>query len=183
MKKILFVLLMLPLMVRAQNTTETFAKNDNAVGLGFGIGGAYTIGTYSTQSPVFGLQYDRGIMEFDFGGVVGAGGFIGYKNFVHKWYDQKVRYNILIFGARGSFHYDLLNVDNLDTYAGLMVAFHSIDADYDDNYYTNNRYKYRSTVNASVFAGAKYYFAPFVGAYLEAGYDVAWLTMGIAFKF
>lgn len=188
MKKIIFILLMLPLMVSAQNTTDYFAKNDNVVGVGFGIGGAYPIGTYTTQSPTFGLQYDRGIMEFDFGGVIGAGGFLGYKRFVSElnYYvtdDPKVRYNIYIVGARASFHYAVIPLDNFDTYAGIMIAYQSIDADFDDNYPTVGRYKYRSPVYASLYAGAKYYFTPNVGAYLEAGYDVAWLTMGIAFKF
>ncbi len=69
--------------VNAQ-TTNTFAKKDNVLGVGFGIGGVYGISGYSTQSPTFGMQYDRGIVELGMGGVIGVGGFVGYKRFVDR---------------------------------------------------------------------------------------------------
>jgi len=176
-----------------QNTTETFAKKDNVLGFGFGVGGVYGITSVSSQSPVFGVQYDRGIIELGMGGVIGVGGFMGYKSIVDKYDDfsgtYKDKFNILIFGARGTFHYDLFKVKNLDTYAGTMIAFHSLShkRDYPNNYNNNNNYYYRkspgSAAYASIFAGAKYYFAPQVAAYAEVGYGVSWLTMGIAFKF
>ncbi len=176
----------------AQNTTETFAKKDNVLGFGFGIGGVYGITSVSSQSPVFGVQYDRGIIELGFGGVIGVGGFMGYKSIVDKYDDftgtYKDKYSILIFGARGTFHYDLFRVKNLDTYAGSMIAFHSVGhkRDYPNNYpsyYGPGRKSPGSAAYASIFAGAKYYFAPQVAAYAEVGYGVSWLTMGIAFKF
>ncbi|MDQ3051779.1 MAG: hypothetical protein M3Q95_12890 [Bacteroidota bacterium] len=178
--------------LNAQNTTETFAKKDNVLGFGFGIGGVYGITSVSSQSPVFGVQYDRGIIELGFGGVIGVGGFMGYKSIVDKYDDftgtYKDKFSILIFGARGTFHYDLFRVKNLDTYAGSMIAFHSVShkRDYPNNYPNYNgpgRKTPGSAAYPSIFAGAKYYFAPQVAAYAEVGYGVSWLTMGIAFKF
>ena len=172
----------------AQNTTKTFAKGDNVVGLGFGVGGVYGFNAYHSQSPTFGLQYDRAIIELKMGGVIGAGGFVGYKTIAYRdafgtnYYKQ--RWNIVIVGARGTFHYDLFKVNNLDTYGGAMVAVHIINhtENYPDGYgYSKN--SHGNAAYASLFAGAKYYFTPAFGVFGEVGYGVSWLTLGIALKF
>jgi hypothetical protein len=191
MKKIFITLLAFCFtfnMAFAQETTNTFAKGDNVLGIGFGIGGVYGFSKYSSQSPVFGLQYDRGIIELGMGGVIGVGGFIGYKSIVHKYSyyngDYKDKWSIVVIGARGTFHYDLFKVDKLDTYAGTMIAFHAVSHkhDYPDNAFDVSS-SHSSAAYASLFAGAKYYFAPSVAGYAEVGYGVSWLTAGIAFKF
>ena len=191
MKNLIIVLLTITLsvnMANAQETTKTFAKGDNVLGVGFGVGGVYGFSTYSSQSPVFGLQYDRGIIELKMGGVIGVGGFVGYKSIVYKNNKNngsyKDKWNIIVIGARGTFHYDLFKVDKLDTYAGTMIAFHAVGHSYD--YPGNASYdggKHASAAYASLFAGAKYYFAPAVAGFAEVGYGVSWLTAGIAFKF
>jgi hypothetical protein len=187
MKKIILILVTIVSLtgfLNAQDTQATFAKGDNVIGAGFGIGGVYGFSSYNTQTPVFGAQYDRGIVELGMGGVIGVGGFIGYKNYVYKNNNYKDKWGITIIGARGTFHYDLFKVKNLDTYAGTMIAFHILS---NTNNYPDYLDPYKRTYNnaayASLFAGAKYYFAPKVAGYAEVGYGVAWLTMGIAFKF
>lgn len=173
--------------VNAQ-TTNTFAKKDNVLGIGFGIGGVYGISGFSSQSPTFGMQYDRGIVELGMGGVIGVGGFVGYKRFVDKielpadTYKQK--WDIIIIGARGTFHYDLFKVEKLDTYGGVMIAYHIVNEkqDFPDNY-INNIASFSNAAYASIYAGAKYYFVPQVSAFAEFGYGVSWLTLGAAFKF
>lgn len=173
--------------VHAQ-TTNTFAKKDNVIGVGFGIGGVYGLSGYASQSPTFGMQYDRGIVELGMGGVIGVGGFVGYKRYVDKFdwagntYKQK--WGIIIIGARGTFHYDLFKVEKLDTYGGVMIAYHIVNEkqDYPDNYLYNPT-NYSNAAYASIYAGAKYYFVPQVSAFAELGYGVSWLTLGAAFKF
>jgi hypothetical protein len=170
----------------SQETTATFAKSDNVLGLSAGVGGWYGFRGYNTQTPVFGLQYDRGIVELGFGGVIGVGGFIGYKGYAYKYGDYKENWNIVIIGARGSFHYDVFGVENLDTYGGSIISFHTVS--HKDNIpssspYYDGRKKYASSLHASLFVGAKYYFAPSVAGFAELGYGVSWLTMGVAFKF
>lgn len=194
MKKIVLVLFVMAFcanQIIAQETSSTFEKGDNVIGVGFGIGGVYGFSNYDVQTPVFGVQYDRAIVKFGFGGVLGVGGFLGYKGYVNKYdnygngnNDFKDRYNIFIIGARGTLHYDLFKVDKLDTYAGSMIAFHAVNqkSDYPDGWPGYND-SHSSAAYASIFAGAKYYFTPAFGAYAEVGYGVSWLTMGLAFKF
>ena len=175
--------------IQAQNTTATFANKDNVIGVGFGLGGAYGFSKYDTQSPVFGAQYDRGIVELKMGGVIGVGGFIGYKSYANRYNPNngndkyKQRWNIVIIGARGTFHYDVFKVENLDTYGGAMIAYHIVG--YNDNLPALYTYEdnHSNAIYGSIYAGAKYYFAPQVAAFAELGYGVSWLTMGVAFKF
>jgi len=120
--------------------------------------------------------------------VIGVGGFVGYKRFVDKielpadTYKQK--WDIIIIGARGTFHYDLFKVEKLDTYGGVMIAYHIVNEkqDFPDNY-INNIASFSNAAYASIYAGAKYYFVPQVSAFAEFGYGVSWLTLGAAFKF
>lgn len=171
--------------VNAQNTSETFANKDNVIGVSFGIGGVYGFNSYSAQTPVFGAQYERGIVELKMGGVIGVGGFIGYKGYTYKFKgpfsnELKYKYGIVIIGARGNFHYDLFKVPKLDTYGGSMIAFHFVnDKDEPDAVVSDHG----NAVYASIYAGARYYFAPQVSGFAEVGYGVSWLTMGMTFKF
>ncbi len=191
MKKLTLVLVIVLLATIgsfAQQTTATFAKKDNVLGVGFGIGGVYGFSGFTNQSPAFGLQYDRGIVELGMGGVIGVGGFIGYKSIVNKFQlfgdTYKDKWSIVIIGARGTFHYDLFQVEKLDTYAGTMIAYHIVNKteDYPTQlFYTTTSHS--SSVYASIFAGAKYYLSPQVAAFGELGYGVSWLTLGVSLKF
>ena len=183
MKKIFLVAFLVSafqMPVFAQNSA--FNKNDNTIGLGFGIGGVYGFKSYSSQSPVFGLQYDRGIVPLKFGAVIGVGGFLGYKSVVYKYNNaylkDKYKYSIIVIGARGTFHYnEYHSVEKLDTYGGMMIAFHIV------NEPENAVVKEGSAAYASIYAGAKYYFTDSFGAFGEVGYGVSWLTLGLNFKF
>ena len=171
----------------AQNTSDTFGEGDNVIGLGLGVGGVYGLSGFATQTPAFGIHFDHGFKELSMGGVIGLGGYVGHKGFDYdivlpngKYYDK---WSITILGARGSFHYDLLKVENLDTYGGAMLAFHILNSKNNlPNGYPYSR-NYSSDLYASLFAGMKYYFTDNVGAFLELGYGVSWATVGASFKF
>jgi len=199
MKKI-FILLLFSAAVQssaiAQNTSDTFGEGDNVLGIGVGLGGVYGFSGYTTQTPAFGLHFDHGFRELDMGAVIGLGGYLGYKSYSYERSfpylappnNNKVyrdRWSILVLGARGTFHYDLLRVPDLDTYGGLMLAFHVVNSRI-DSYPSGLNYTaktYSSALYASLFAGAKYHFTPGFAGFMELGYGVSWLTVGGAFKF
>ena len=193
MKKTLLSLILIisAITTQAQNTTQTFANKDNVIQVGFGIGGVYGFSSYDNQTPVFGAFYERGVYEFDFGGVIGAGGFIGYKGYVTKFDvgggdEWKYKSAIFVLGARGTFHYDVFKVENLDTYGAAMITYHVVNQsdnvpDAFDPYY--DEHNHSNAAYASLHAGARYYFTPAFGAYAEVGYGVYWLGMGVNFKF
>lgn len=161
----------------------TFSKGTSNIGVGFGLGGAYGLNSFSTTTPAFGAHFDHGIVDLDGGGTIGVGGYVGYKGFVYKIDKYRQKWNYFMVGARGTFHYDVFEVEELDTYAGIMLAYYVLNYsdDIPNNVLVNTNYS--SSAYASVFAGAKYYFTPEVAAFGEVGYGVSWLTLGAAFKF
>lgn len=185
-------LLSLPSMAQAQ-----FEEGDNVLGVGVGIGGGYGIGFSGSgvsQSPAIALHLDHGMGDLG-AGVWGLGGFVGYKsisyNYDNVWfgggYKSSYKWTYLVIGARGTWHYNEWHgVDELDTYGGLMLAYRAASFK-DETVYpagagTFNAGTY-SGVTLSGLLGARYYFANNLGAYLEAGFGVSVLQLGLTYKF
>ena len=192
MKNIFVVLIAVVLLasnVQGQKTSETFGVKDNIIAAGFGVGGVYGFNDYSSQTPVFGAYYERAVYEFGFGGVIGAGGYMGYKGYVSKYdylyEDWKVRSAIFILGARGTFHYDLFKVDKLDTYGAVMITYNIVNQsdNIPDAYDHNYDYNHGNAAYASLHGGARYYFSDQFAAYAELGYGVYWFGTGVSIKF
>lgn len=186
-KPVIFLLaLLISIPTFGQNTADTFDEGDGVLAIGLGVGGVFGFSGFDSQTPAFGLHYDHGVKALDMGAVIGVGGYLGYKGYGYdvvyrngKYYDK---WGVTIIGARGSFHYDLLQVKNLDTYGGAMLAFHILNRRENfPNGYPYDR-TYSSALYASLFAGSKYYFNDRVSAFLELGYGVSWATVGAAFK-
>ena len=186
MKRILLIMVVSIMSgsIALAQATNTFANKENVVSVGVGFGGAYGFDHYDAQSPVIGAQYERGILELGMGGVIGVGGFIGYKTYSYDYnifgQSYKDKYSVIIIGARGNFHYDLFKVEKLDTYAGTQIAYHIVNEDLESSGEISNK---SDDVGFSLYAGARYYFADHIAGFAEAGYGVSFLTMGIAFKF
>jgi len=181
------------LLLKCQPTkAQAFEAGDNVIGLGVGAGGYYNaFGTYSSQSPVLMLTYDRG-MGFKAGpGIVGLGGYIAYKSVAYRYnyfssyyYDR--RWNYIMLGARGTYHWNTWHgIDQLDTYAGVLAGINIID--YQDNSTVEPGYvrpSYAGTsARTNLFAGARWYFTDGFGAYAELSHGVSFITVGINFKF
>ena len=170
-----------------------FTSGDNILGAGIGIGGAYSnVGFNSgvSQSPAIGLHFDHGMGTLG-PGEWGLGGYVGYKhlsyterNSTYWTYDYSWTY--FIIGARGTWHYNDWHTDKLDTYAGVMLAYNAVT--YKDNtnygsYSYLNTYSYGgSYVGFSGLLGARYWFSDKVGAYLELGYGVAAVQVGVSVR-
>jgi hypothetical protein len=169
---------------------QAFEAGTNIVSAGIGLGSALANGyTYGTQSPGFSAAYDRGIWEAG-PGVISLGGYIGFKTFKDDYSNAGVvvnqKWNYSIFGVRGAYHFTGLNVENLDLYAGVMIAYDNLSYSYSDNQgnsYTSNVGSYNSGLGVSVFAGARYYFAGNLGVFGELGYGVDILGIGLSYKF
>ncbi|QQR86762.1 MAG: hypothetical protein IPJ76_00620 [Flavobacteriales bacterium] len=175
--------------------SQAFQGGGNVLGLGIGAGGRYSaFSTYSGQSPVFMMTYDHG-MGFKAGpGVVGIGGYFAYKTLRYYYsygylgsnyyYDE--RWNYLMFGVRGTYHWNEWHgIDKLDTYAGVLAGLDIIS--YSDNSYYASGYAQRSYPGSrgrtNLFAGARWYFTDAFGAYAELSHGVSYATIGLQFKF
>jgi hypothetical protein len=169
---------------------QAFEAGTNVISAGLGLGSSLGSGyTYGSQSPGISASYERGIWEAG-PGVISLGGYIGYKSFKYGYSDAgyvySEKWNYTIIGARGAYHFTGLNVENLDLYAGVMIAYDNLSFSYSDNAGnsgTGNIGSYNSGLGASVFAGARYYFAGNLAVYGELGYGVSILGIGLSYKF
>jgi hypothetical protein len=193
MKKSAFfsvVLMVISFFSAARVHAQAFEAGTNVVSAGIGLGSALANGyTYGTQSPGFSVSYDRGIWEAG-PGVISLGGYIGFKTFKDDYADAgyvvSEKWTYSIFGVRGAYHFTGLNIQNLDLYAGVMIAYDNLNYSYSNNQgtsYNTNVGSYNSGLGISVFAGARYYFAGNLGAFGELGYGVDILGIGLSYKF
>jgi hypothetical protein len=110
-------------------------------------------------------------------GSIGVGAYLAFTSTKNKMHDIRSRY--FIFGARGAFHYQFVN--DLDTYAGVMLAYKSVS-----NRHPSLPQGYNLGASGLIpggFIGARYYFTPNLAAFGELGYGIAALELGIAFRF
>jgi hypothetical protein len=178
MKKLLLVLLVAVFSLTQLIAQEsTFKKGDKVVNLGIGFGSTYYSSFYTSHTPALSVSFETdvkdGILDK---GSIGVGGYLGYSSASYSGYWKTTN---IIIGARGSFHYPLVN--KLDTYTGLLLGY---------NIYT---FKYESTFIGSAgtssglllawFAGARYYFTDKFGVMAEIGYGISYISLGVNFKF
>lgn len=170
MKKTLFMLVVAALFSAAsEKAFAQFEKGDKILNLGLG-GGGY--GFYSGGVAVGG-SFEVGIHDFI---SVGAQADIRFYNYGYL-YGPKDNYVALPIAARGSYHYGkhFLKINELDLYAGPALGF-NIDG---NDYYTN------SAIVIGAFAGARYYFKPKFGVFVElaGGANMIPAKAGVSLKF
>ena len=182
--KVLATLLLCTVFSVGINAQNTFSKGDNNLNLGIGIGS--TLGG-STTLPPLSVSYERGIIDnlFDAKSSLGIGAYLGYARNKDEWtFDANKygwKYSYTIIGARGALHYQL--VDKLDTYAGLMLGYNIVSSTTYGNWGTNKYTAAGNDLGWSLFIGGRYYFSDNIGAFAELGYGIAYLQLGISFKF
>lgn len=180
MKKTITLLATFAFLVQFASAQE-FEVGTNAINAGIGLGGYYGGYNTSSQSPVFSASYERGVWDVPGPGVVSLGGYLGHKRFNNKYNDNFSNTNFdyswsyTIIGVRGAYHYTGLDVDNLDVYGGVMASVRILGGDEFDGI--------GSRPGATAFVGGRWYFTDNIAGFAEAGYGVAFLTIGASFRF
>lgn len=188
MKKLIILVPLILCFYSILNAQESmFNSGDKAINLGIGIGSFYGTGLYSnTTIPPVSISFEKGIKdEILEKGVIGVGGYLGYTSY--SWHytvgtvDYGWRYSNIVLGARGTFHYPLL--DNFDTYLGALLGYNIVSA---KSFGTNTGiYDYSPDSGSLVFSGfigGRYYFSDKFAGFAELGYGIAYLTLGLSIK-
>jgi hypothetical protein len=202
MKKIITNLFLCLLFLIAEPTqAQIFQKDKNFINVGYGFG-SYTRGlgnAYASQTGYTRHAFGPVSVSFEHGikNNISLGGFVGYYRSGVSWntaayptlnipsYEYKYTWSGLQILFRGAYHYDF-KVEKLDTYGGLGIG------------YTNWSYKWESTepsfnstnyiikggspIGLSAFVGARYMFSEQVGGYLEGGWGLSAVQLGLTFK-
>jgi len=151
---------------------QEFEVGDNVLSGHVGIGSSFGVG--GSEGLGLSVNYERGLWDVG-DDVIGLSGYLGFKTFnFNGLLDGKLTYTII--GARGAYHFNSLNVDNLDVYGGAMVSFNNVS-------FSGVGSTFGSALGITVFAGGRYYFAENFAASVEVGYGVAFLNLGVAMKF
>ncbi len=171
---------------------QPFEVGTNVLGLGVGLGGHYV--TWSagySSTPAIGISYDHGFKDGLGPGVIGIGGYFGYKgmsyryNYPYSNYYYNEKWTYLIIGLRGTYHYNFDLDDNLDLYGGLMFSYNNrnyTETSNDPYHIYTPANSYPDYLDLSLFVGGSYYFANNIAGFMELGYGIAYCTIGIDFK-
>jgi hypothetical protein len=178
--------------VVAFSANAQIAKGDVVVTAGVGLGNTvYGSGFDNALLPI-NLEGEFGVAEELFGvsGLsLGVGPAISYtqakQDYSYLVKGAGYKYSSILVGAKGYFHYNLFNVDKLDTYAALTLGWNVASA---KAYGWGEYSDLMTAVSAGGFyyafaIGARYWFTDAIGANLEAGYGLSFLKAGVTFKF
>lgn len=184
MKKLLLSLLVVALSLTQLKAQEsTFSQGDKVINLGFGLGSTlYTGSFYKMGVPPLSASLEVGVKDGILDkGSIGVGGYLAYSSYKWEYLGWGWKYSNFIIGARGNFHYPLL--DNLDTYTGLLLGFNIASSKEFGNSVPG--YDYNASTGGVVgawFVGARYYFGDNFAVMAELGYGITYLNLGIALK-
>lgn len=164
---------------------QEFDTSTKLASLGIGVGSSLGGFTYSSQIPAISLMYEQGIAEAGNVGVIGIGGYLGFKNYTYKNSSFNSKWNYTIIGARGTLHFTSLDVEKLDLYAGAMISYNMLNYSYTDNTGAtiNDSDLYSNDLGLSLFGGARYYFNDNLAAFGEIGYGISYLNLGLTLRF
>ncbi|MDR2910675.1 MAG: hypothetical protein LBV47_04835 [Bacteroidales bacterium] len=184
MKKFLFSAIVILFAVSVTNAQDVFKKGDLVFNAGVGVNNSlYSGNGYKSTIPVA-ISGEYGVAENLIGGdngSIGVGGYLGYTGSKYDAgiADFSVKYSSIIVGARGTFHYQFVN--KLDTYAGLMLGYDVVSSKVTGTL-AGGYAASASGFSSSFFLGARYWFAPAVGAFAELGSGISNCTLGVAFR-
>jgi hypothetical protein len=191
-KILLFIILFALLQPGAASAQSIYQPGNNVLGVGLGLGSSYGSFTYGRQSPALNVQYERGIWPLG-PGVISLGGYLGYKRYQYSanyygGYTYSQKWNYTIIGLRSAWHLQQLGGKELkkwDLYSGVMLSYNVLNYSYADNdpYWDYAGDAYGSGAGFAGFLGARYFFNGHFAAMGEVGYGIAFLNLGMAYKF
>jgi hypothetical protein len=169
----------------ALSQENVFNVGDKVVNVGLGIGNiGYTGSGWKTTIPPLSASFEMGIKDGVLEkGVIGVGGYLGLAGY--KWTysgfgtEYGWKYTNFILGARGTFHYPL--IDKFDTYTGLLIGYEIVSV---TEFGVNTGWGSAngSGIIWSWYAGGRYYFTEKLGAMVELGYGITYLNLGVCLK-
>lgn len=164
---------------------QIYEQGHGQLNVGIGLGSTLTGSGLKSTVPPIGLSYEHGFHE-----KISGGAYIGYAGasnelttFGGTW---KWNYNYIVIGARASYHFNFLDTDKFDPYAGAILGYNIASVS------VEKPAGYTGPEPASVAAGGviigghagiRYHFNEKLGAYGELGYGIAFLQLGITAKF
>lgn len=179
-KQLLFIaLFMLTALAGMAQSKSSFAKGDNLLNIGVGIGSPFFGSGYTSSLPVNPtISYERGVTD-----AISVGGQLSYASSKYESgiSNYSFKESAIYIGARGSYHFnELLDLNpKFDLYGGASLGYVTVSI-------SDNQGSFDGTASGfgfGLFAGGKYYLKPSTALYAELGYQsLSFLNIGVAFK-
>ncbi|MFP4458727.1 MAG: outer membrane beta-barrel protein [Candidatus Zixiibacteriota bacterium] len=172
---VLFLVLVVPVMAQT-----AYNVNDKVLqaGLGLGMAGLYGDSGVPPVSVGLSMGYNDNI---SFGGLVGYASS-KYTYSYHDGSDYGWKYTYIAIMARGSYHFDILNSSDIDTYVGLSLGYNVVTSSEFGDWYGEPTSASSSYLLYGAHFGIRYYFNPNMGVFGELGYGLSYATVGLSFK-
>jgi hypothetical protein len=208
MKRSLLILFTIAASVFANTANaQCYDENTHLINLGIGFGNSYykfsrVRGYEFGRTPIFNLSYEQPLKNKVGPGYIGVGAYLSFQHAHQRYtypdyvyngihYQNEAYYqhnwNYYVIAARGAYHWDGLNADKAEVYAGTIIGvrinsynytYHNIDPN------DKNELSEGAVYPAlAVYAGARWYFVPNVALFGEVASGVSFLTGGLTFKF
>lgn len=163
---------------------QPVVKGDKLLNLGIGLGSTLYSGSYYTSTlPPVSASLEVVVKDglLDNKAAIGIGGYAGLAGYKYDNQGWGYKYMNIIIGPRGYLHYNFL--DKLDTYTGLLVGYDIVKA---TEFGTAPGWNYEASSSGLIwswFAGGRYFFNDNLAGMVELGYGIAYLNLGVTFKF
>lgn len=189
---------------------QCYDENSHLINLGIGFGNSYykfnrINGYESGRTPIFALSYEQPLPKKVGPGYIGVGAYFNFQNaherytypdYVYNgvhYYNEAYyqhNWNYYVIAARGAYHWDVLNADKAEVYAGTIIGVRINSYNYtyrnpnpNDDDRKNERADGSVYPAFAVYAGARWYFSEHVGFYGEVASGLSIITGGVTFKF
>lgn len=172
--QLLILFILISLTGHSQNDNFKKGQTDLQFGIGFfsNLNNNFKNVGFETKNtvPPVSATIDHAITD-----ELSIGGTIAYaQTHLNDQGQYIVTASYLIIGARGLYHFDLL--PSLDTYGGAMLGYNIVKL-------SDESYKNKTSAFAYTFlVGGRYRLAQTVGLFLELGYGVASVNLGLNIK-
>ena len=197
MKKIILLVLTMFVVSTINNlSAQSFNKGQTDINIGIGLGNTIITSGATNVLPPLSLSVEYGITDdISVGGYFGITGasysYSGWENCgkgSDQYYIDTYKWSFYIIGARGAYHFGhFIKVDKLDVYAGLMLGDDIAHFSYSTTSTCSDHIGFISSSTYggfvfSIYAGARYRFTDHFGAFLELGYGITYLNIGLNIK-
>ena len=164
---------------KSNGTSFQEVQGTNLLNAGIGLG---SYGLSGTGGIPLTASFEHGFTP-----QISAGVNLG---FIQKKYSDSWKYTYLMFGVRGSYHFnEVLKITNpkLDVYGGAGLIYRRYSVKYTDVLLEDEPgYAAKASggdMTIDLHAGGRYLFNSHLGAFAEIGYGISPLQLGLSVKF
>ncbi|MCX6137463.1 MAG: hypothetical protein NTV54_08225 [Ignavibacteriales bacterium] len=173
MKKILAVALALMLVATSALAQRVLLKDGDQY-----AGVKLALGSIGGASIGYVASYERGIQD-----NIGVGGTIAYSGYSEDYFGWgKWKYTNIFIAVNGTYHYDVLKNEKLDTWGGLLLGYNAASVSWDG---PGGSYV-SPTAGGIVFglsANGRYFVTDKLAVAASIGVGMGILSIGVDYKF